>query len=101
MEESANLLKQKRKMKKLMDFKLSIPAETLKSLKKEAKVILGSKDLKSTWTKSKKKKKAIDGVKKATSNDARRNEPSINIAKNPNLSNSGQREEEDYTKSQQ
>lgn len=64
MELAVNKLRNKRKEKRLTEFKVNIKQDILRNLRKEAKVVVSAKERKSTFVKSKKKKKSINGVQK-------------------------------------
>jgi hypothetical protein len=70
MEVSANVLKQKRRMKKMNEFLVSVPEDTLISLKREAKLEENFGTSKSTFVKVSKRKKIIGGVKQSNKSDS-------------------------------
>ena len=68
MTEAAFIMKKKRKEKKLIGFNLSIPKNTLDSLKANKKEIIDKKDFSSSFYKTSKKKKKISHISKTEDN---------------------------------
>ena len=68
LEQSANLLKKKRIREKLTEFKILILKDLLTKLKQISENDVSSKEMKSTFVKTSKKKKPINRVNREVSN---------------------------------